>query len=224
MPDSPFNPLDKLNLAKSLAEAMLQKPVSSLPPKHKFDGAGIYAIYYRGRFVPYSPLALKNRRKDPKAPIYVGKAVPPGARKGGFGLDVAARNALMKRLHEHARSIREATNLDIKDFSCRYLVCDDIWIPLGESLLIEELRPPWNVLIQGFGIHTPGSGRNKQVRSMWDTLHPGRSLAKRLPRNPISEKQLVKRLDDFFAGKKVPVLSPAEAVVEEVKEEETDQS
>jgi len=136
MPDTPFNPLDKLNLAESLADAMLKRPVSPLPPAQKFDGAGIYAIYYHGQFKPYAPIAEKNAGEDPTAPIYVGKAVPPGARKGGFGLGADPGSALLKRLREHAKSIEEAKNLNLEHFRCRYLVCDDIWIPLGEALLI----------------------------------------------------------------------------------------
>ncbi len=220
MPDAPFNPLDKLNLAESLAEAMLKRPVTPLPPEEKFNGAGIYAIYYAGDFAPYKAIAEKNQGEDPTLPIYVGKAVPPGARKGGFGLGADPGSALLKRLKEHAKSIQEVKNLDIEDFTCRYLVCDDIWIPLGEALLIERFQPPWNVLIEGFGIHTPGKGRKKQVRSKWDTLHAGRSLAKGLPANPMSEDKIVKLVSDFFAGKKVPVLSPTEAVINEEEEKE----
>src|SRR5690348_1833028 len=123
MPDVPFNPLDKLNLAESLADAMLKRPVSPLPPNEKFAGAGIYAIYYVGDFKAYKPLAKKNVGADPGSPIYVGKAVPAGARKGGFGLGADPGYVLLKRLKEHARSIEEAKNLDVEDFSCRYLVC-----------------------------------------------------------------------------------------------------
>jgi Eco29kI restriction endonuclease len=215
MPDTPFNPLDKSNLAESLAEAMLKRPVSPLPPKEKFDGAGVYAIYYAGDFSPYGPLAEKNQGKYTTSPIYVGKAVPPGARKGGFGLGADPGNALLKRLREHATSIQEASNLQIEDFSCRYLVCDDIWIPLGESLLIQRFQPLWNVLIEGFGIHTPGRGRKKQVKSRWDTMHPGRGLAKGRPPNPMSPEKISKLIADFFAGEKVPVLTPTQAVIEE---------
>jgi hypothetical protein len=130
---------------------------------------------------------------------------------------------LANRLREHSKSIQEAQNLDLKDFSCRYLVCDDIWIPLGEALLIARFQPPWNVLIEGFGIHTPGAGRKKQVKSKWDTLHVGRSLAKGLPDNPMNERQIIGLLEDFFAGKKVPVLSPSEAIIEEEVEKDDDE-
>lgn len=49
-----------------------------------FKGAGIYAIYYEGDFPPYAPI---SRKTETEIPIYVGKAVPAGARKGNFGLD-----------------------------------------------------------------------------------------------------------------------------------------
>jgi hypothetical protein len=197
---------------------LLKRPVSPLPLRENFDGAGIYAIYYSGDFAPYGPIANKKGRSG--RPIYVGKAVPPGARKGGFGLGADPRNALVKRLREHAKSIQETKSLKVSDFLCQYLVCDDIWIPLGEALLIERFHPPWNILIEGFGIHTPGKGRNKQVRSKWDTLHPGRKLASDLPANPMSARAIIKLISDFFEGKGVPVLSPTEAVV---KEDEEDQ-
>lgn len=115
-----------------------------------------------------------------EAPIYVGKAVPAGARKGGFGLGLSPGTVLFKRLEEHAESIRQATNLKLEDFKCRFLVVDDIWIPLAESLLIEMFSPAWNKIVDGFGNHNPGSGRHGQRRSSWDVLHPGRSWADQL--------------------------------------------
>ena len=78
------------------------------------------------------PLGLKN------------KAVPAGARKGGFGLDVPPGQVLYNRLDEHAQSIEQAKNLNLADFQCRYLVVDDIWIPLGEAMLISKFVPIWN--------------------------------------------------------------------------------
>ena len=59
----------------------------------------------------------------------------------------------------------------------RWLVVDDIWIPLGESALIRRYRPVWNALIDGFGNHDPGSGRYNQAKSDWDVVHAGRSWA-----------------------------------------------
>lgn len=214
MADTPFNPLDKRNLGESVAGALLKRAVGPLPPANRFIGAGIYAIYYTGSFKAYRRVAEKNRDDKFEQPIYVGKAVPPGARKGGFGLSTAPGNALFKRLSEHAKSI-ETTNLKLKDFFCRYLISDDIWIPLGEALLIERFHPLWNVLIEGFGIHTPGAGRKKQVRSKWDTLHTGRGLAADLPPNPKTAAELEQMIADFFSGRAVATISPEEAVTEE---------
>lgn len=215
MDDTAFNPLDKRNLGESVAGALLKQTVGPLPPATRFIGAGIYAIYYTGTFKAYKPIIEKNRDNRFEQPIYVGKAVPPGARKGGFGLSTAAGNALFKRLSEHAKSIESTTNLKLKDFFCRYLVADDIWIPLGEALLIERFQPLWNVLIEGFGIHTPGAGRKKQVRSKWDTLHTGRALAADLPPNPKTAAELERMIADFFSGRAVATITPEEAVTEE---------
>lgn len=174
----PFNPLHKKNLGLSVAEAMLQKPVVALPPG-KFDGAGIYAIYYFGDFEPYRSISEKNRNDQWLQPIYVGKAIPAGARRGGLGLDAPTGSVLHARLKDHAKSVSEAENLRIEDFGCRYLLVDDIWIPLGESLLIEMFRPLWNTVVDGFGNHDQGAARTGQLKSSWDTLHPGRMWANR---------------------------------------------
>lgn len=167
--ETPYNPLDKSNLGASVADALLERDKIPLENIEQFIGAGIYAIYYVGDFKAYQLLKMK------RIPIYVGKAVPPGARKGNFGLNTDPGQALYKRLKEHAESIKQASNLDIEGFHCRYLVVDDIWIPLGESLLIAKFSPLWNKVIDGFGNHDPGKGRYQQLRSRWDTLHPGRS-------------------------------------------------
>lgn len=193
---------------------MKQTVWAAASPK-KFLGAGVYAIYYTGAFKAYRRVAEQNRSGKFELPIYVGKAVPPGARKGGFGLGTAPGPALFKRLNEHSHSISAAKNLKIEDFACRFLISDDIWIPLGESLLIENFQPLWNVLIEGFGIHTPGAGRKKQVRSKWDTLHPGRNLASDLPPNPKGTAELERMIADFFAGKTVPTISPEAAVTQD---------
>lgn len=197
MTEKPYNPLEKKNLAVSVAEAMLNRPVSHLPPD-SFEGAGIYAIYYTGDFEAYKRIAEKNREGKFEAPIYVGKAVPAGARKGGFGLGLSPGNVLYRRLEEHATSIIQARNLNIEDFFCRYLVVDDIWIPLGESLLIEKFSPLWNKVIDGFGNHDPGKGRYNQQRSRWDTLHPGRSWAERLAPNKETVEQILEKIKIFF--------------------------
>jgi hypothetical protein len=173
----PFNPLDKKNLGASVAEAMLASRIHPLGELPEFSGAGIYAIYYKGDFAPYAEISMRNKDGKALAPIYVGKAVPAGARKGGGVASGIGSKPLFNRLSEHAESVRAVKNLNVTDFICRFLVVDDIWIPLGESLLIARYSPVWNSLIDGFGNHDPGNGRYNGMRPRWDVLHPGRSWA-----------------------------------------------
>jgi len=188
----PYNPLEKVNLGISVAEAMLGQSPQPLSQLEAFVGAGIYALYYHGPFPAYAPLAGVNRDLGPTVPIYVGKAITEGGRKGvnvqsGLGTERPSK-ALFKRLNEHAESIR-STGLSLGDFSCRYLVVDDIWIPLGESLLIARFGPLWNLLLDGFGNHDPGKGRYNGLMPRWDVLHPGRSWATRCqPRTETPEQ------------------------------------
>jgi hypothetical protein len=175
----PFNPLDKRNLGESVAEALIETPIQPLPPD-PFIGAGIYALYYAGTFSVYAELSAANANGVFSFPIYVGKAVPDGARKGGLGVDADHGQARFKRLSEHAKSISSADNLDLSDFRCRFLVVDDIWIPLAESMMVERFKPVWNRVLDGFGNHDPGKGRYRGKMPLWDCLHPGREWAHRL--------------------------------------------
>jgi hypothetical protein len=193
----PFNPLDKRNLGESVADALLQTVPSPLPPE-PFIGAGVYVLYYTGPFSAYGRLSEMNRGGRFLCPIYVGKAVPAGARKGGLGLDVEHGQALYKRLSEHAESIKAAQNLDVTDFSCRFLVVDDIWIPLAESMLIERFKPVWNRVLDGFGNHNPGKGRYNGMMPQWDTLHSGRVWASRLQPCVNTVEELVERMEKYL--------------------------
>lgn len=190
----PYNPLDKNNLGASVADALLERSRRPLEDVEPFIGAGIYAIYYIGDFQPYTLIATNG------LPIYVGKAVPPGARKGNFGLNIDPGQALYKRIKEHTESIRQATNIDIKHFQCRYLVVDDIWIPLGEALLIARFSPLWNKIIDGFGNHDPGKGRYQQLRSRWDTLHSGRSWVNKCQERGESVEQIIGEIISYLGN------------------------
>jgi hypothetical protein len=174
----PFNPLVKRHLGESVGQAMLRQAPMPLAELKAFAGAGIYAIYYTGEFDGYEPIARANRGRRFLAPIYIGKAVPRGARKGG-DLEAPIGSPLCDRLKQHAKSLHQADNLNAVDFHCRYLVADDIWIPLGETVLIASFNPLWNKLIDGFGNHDPGKGRHAGLRPRWDVIHPGRPWAKR---------------------------------------------
>jgi hypothetical protein len=187
---APYNPLAKRHLAASIVSKLLQQEPHQLPPA-EFVGAGIYLIYYTGDFPAYAQIAAANRNKRFAQPLYVGKAVPAGARKGGQGLDTPHGNALYNRLSEHAESIEAAKNLELSDFRCRWLVVDEVFIRLGETLLISHYKPLWNLVVEGFGNHDPGSGRGKGKKPLWDIIHPGRAWANNLTAAVTAENVLV---------------------------------
>ncbi|MBQ7585505.1 MAG: Eco29kI family restriction endonuclease [Desulfovibrionaceae bacterium] len=185
----PFNPLDKNNLGESVAMALVNSPVHRLPP-NPFIGAGVYMLYYLGDYPLYKPLTERNKNGKFLNPIYIGKAVPAGTRKGRFTLELDHGTALLKRLTEHSQSINAANNLRLEDFYCRFLVVDDIWISLAESLLIEKFAPVWNIILDGFGNHNPGKGRHRGKMPFWDCVHPGRDWAFRLQPCASSKNEL----------------------------------
>lgn len=200
MPDL-YNPLDKINLGKSVVDALLAQPSTALAALPSFTGAGIYALYYHGNFPAYAQISRNPNGEDAK-PIYAGKAVPAGSRKGASLTASNNSSALWKRISEHRDTITEiergSANLKLEDFSVRYLVVDDIWIPLGESLLISNFNPVWNRLIDGFGNHDPGAGRYNGLRPLWDVLHPGRSWAPKCKERSELVEQILDKIKEFF--------------------------
>ena len=202
----PFNPLDKKNLGASVAEALVSQKVHPLGALRSFMGTGIYALYYHGDHEGYGPISTPNQKDKtkPVIPIYVGKAVPQGARKGKVMPDPTRSKALFSRLSEHAESISATPTLSIDDFSCRYLVVDEIWIPLGESLMIAKFSPLWNLLVEGFGNHDPGSGRYAGYMPRWDLLHPGRAWAEKCRARPESQAEILRDVQNYLSSIIVP--------------------
>ena len=133
-----FNPLDKENLGNSVVDALLAEPLAPLSDLSSFYGAGIYALYSSGAFPAYKKLAKFSDRRA--HPIYVGKAVPSGSRKGTIGGGGTSK-ALASRLKEHLETIQAVESLGVDDFRFRCLTVDDIWIPLAETLLIQRYQP-----------------------------------------------------------------------------------
>ena len=196
----PYNPLDRVNLARSVEQALLDEPLSELPPGGSFPGAGMYALYYLGGFPAYAPIAPPATELG-GIPIYVGRAIPRGARAGIGGLLATTTEAVLyQRLAQHAASLHQAENLSLDDFRCRYLVVDDIWVPLAEALMIQHYQPVWNQALQGFGNHDPGAGRRVGARPDWDEVHPGRPWAVRQAPARRSADESLARIAAHFAS------------------------
>ncbi len=201
----PYNPLEKGNLADSIVRAILESPVYPLSDTSDVIGAGVYIIYYAGGFASYSLISEKNSNGNFSQPIYIGKAIPKGGRKGGISDEVAVKGKVLKeRLSQHYASINETNNLDAADFFYRYLNVDDIWIPLGENMLIEQFKPVWNRALDGFGNKDPGNRRKTQYRSPWDVLHPGRKFAEKLATHPRTAEEIAIDVHSYVTTGVVP--------------------
>ncbi|MDO4911206.1 MAG: Eco29kI family restriction endonuclease [Corynebacterium sp.] len=176
-----FDPLDYETIGASIVRELDGQPVQSLLALERFDGAGLYALYYTGEHPAYAPLAKKNLETPGSWPIYIGKAEVESARKGDPEFQKqAVGTKLYNRVQNHLKSIEAAENLRAEDFQVRVLAVAPTWISLGEMVAIRHKRPVWNVLIDGLGNHDPGSGRYNSTRPRWDTLHPGRAWATKL--------------------------------------------
>lgn len=134
---SSFNPEEHIfrspeleNMLKDAIRFFNGTPIYELPPPGSFLGSGIYAIYYTGTLDLYEPISRVNRLHY-DLPIYVGKAIPTGARRGKGGKE---GNSLFKRLSEHAKSIQTVDNLDLPEFHCRFVI-----IPHEEDALISPI-------------------------------------------------------------------------------------
>lgn len=174
LPPLIYNPADPATFAESIGNKLLvQDPIPLTSVKErKFYGSGVYALYYRGDFEAYRPI------RNTATPIYVGSAMPDKTKTGASPRSQGTR--LCVRLREHADSISEARNLDLSDFDCRYLVVASGWEIAAEAHLIKLFRPVWNKEVgvcRGIGKHGDSSTTRDNLRSDWDTLHPGRPWA-----------------------------------------------
>jgi len=189
-PPCVLDPADPYVVGKVIATTLLDQPRIPLDTIGRFYGSGVYAIYYVGDFPAYTAAAATQ------TPLYVGKADPA---KPGAGTSEAQGLRLWQRLAEHQKSLRNAKNLLIEDFECRFLVVKSAWQNTAEIYLIDHFQPIWNKetgICFGFGKHGDSSKTRKNKRSPWDTLHPGRSwaLTKNTVPNELSTKQITKKI------------------------------
>ena len=198
-----FDPLSYENLGTSISRALDEQPVVPLTEVQRFDGAGVYALYYTGPYAPYAPIAEANREQEGSWAIYIGKAEAQNHRKGDPDQrSVLDGPKLFNRIRTHRKSIEQAENLDVQDFSIRYLVVAPTWVQLAEIIAIKLHRPVWNSLIDGFGNHDPGKGRRAGLRPRWDTLHPGRAWATELQERSESRSLVERDLANYLEVQK----------------------
>jgi len=191
----PYNPVAKESLAAGIVARLRSSLGHPFPPSKRFEGAGVYLLYYIGKSQFYLGLAPGQPRSRAPVPIYVGKADPKGTRKGSR-LDAKPGSAVYDRLGDHAERIKATKNLKLKDFYFRFVILDHVWIRLGEAGLIDHFRPLWNTVVDGFGSKIPGRNRRKQARSAWDTLHPGKGWPEDLSAGRHTIRLLQQRIDE----------------------------
>jgi hypothetical protein len=80
---------------------------------------------------------------------------------------------------------------------------DEVFIPLGETLLIMHFKPLWNAVLDGFGNHPPGRGREAGKKPLWDVIHPGRAWAERL-RASKTPDQAMELIANYLADFRLP--------------------
>lgn len=194
-PSSVFDPSNPSTVGQFIGLAMVAQDRFPLATVPAFYGSGVYALYYKGSYRNYQPIS------GTETPIYVGKADPaaPSAKTPR-----EQQQRLWRRLRDHARSVRKAVStLSLDDFTCRFLVVQSGWQTPAEDYLIELFKPVWNDEINiafGVGKHGDDPGTRANLRSPWDTLHPGRPWAHRgtAIRDAVAKELIVEQLADHF--------------------------
>jgi hypothetical protein len=172
-----FDPSNPNVVGRIVAITMIAQDRKPLTNVQRFYGSGVYAIYYNGSFPAYSAISKHEH------PIYVGKADPsdPASKTA-----IEQGDRLANRLNEHRKNIAKATStLRLEDFEYRALVVQTGWQNAAEDYLIHLFKPVWNSEVKigyGFGKHGDDPGTRANLRSPWDTLHPGRDWAHRDPK------------------------------------------
>lgn len=210
----PFAPFSNLELRSQLNDYIAAGPIVPLRDIPRIKGGGAYLLLPREsrptRYAPalFGPLVERNRRDPGSGVAYVGKAIPPGGRKGqGDGADGAY---ISQRVRNHIVTL-DQTGLRPEDWDFRWVVCGDGMDPvLVENWLVQKYQPVLNVCLEGLGNNDPGNGRRNQARSPFDTVFPGRPWADKLP--PVSHQRrqmLVAKVRQFLASPLAAIISDA---------------
>lgn len=194
-------------VGRFVALAMIAQPREPLENVERFYGSGVYALYYKGDFADYAAI------RGSETPIYVGKADPATSQARN---PIEQGDRLATRLKDHRRNVQKATNLEMDDFECRFLVVQSGWQEAAESYLINLFKPIWNDetrICYGFGKHGDDPGTRANKRSPWDTLHPGRDWAHRDPGMADAKALAEIRADLAAHFGRTPVFSTLDSVL-----------
>lgn len=191
-----FDPLDIDNLMLSVARTLMSEPLYYFDDLPEFGGGGLLAVYYDGGFEPYAPISGTD------TPLYVGGAALSRAGVSGRRTD---SRVLFQRLRRHGKSLMEIVGHEfgLRDFRCRFLVVDDIWIAPTQQLLVTMHRPLWNTVLTGFGANEQGSTARMSRPSRWSELHSQRSTTTDRPRL-MNRDQLLERVRAHLSGDAEP--------------------
>jgi len=162
-----YDPMDTEHVTAAICHELERQPLIPLDPLvARFDGSGLYAVYYDGETVlMYRPLAGRA------IPVYVGQAL---SHNSATGAAVRQPRPLWERVRDHHASV-DGSDLPAAEFGVRMLRLPDVHADLGENGLRVFYRPVWNAILTGFGGHEQGSSTRRGARSKWDTVHPGRN-------------------------------------------------
>lgn len=211
-PVSVFDPSNPKVVGRFVSLALVAQkrhPLSEIPKSY---GSGVYALYYRGPFTAYEPIA------GTETPIYVGQAAPI-SNNARTPREQGPR--LSARLSDHRKNVIKASGtLAVEDFEFRSLVVQSGWETAAEDYLIHLFRPIWNSevnILYGLGKHGDDAATRANKRSPWDTLHPGRAWAAKSAEDAKSPLRIGQELTSHFAAH--PVFNSIDQVLVSFLEE-----
>lgn len=110
VPDTsrPYNPLDRVELGKSVERALLSRELVPLPPTARFPGAGVYALYYIGDFEPYRPIAPPAREARDVAILAAESAICLATSALDTLPGEYLKDSLAREVRERHKAVRES--------------------------------------------------------------------------------------------------------------------
>lgn len=185
-----YDPMDTEHVTAAICHELERQPLIPLDPLvSRFDGSGLYAIYYNGKTV-----SIYRRLSGRAIPVYVGQAL---SHNSATGAAVRDPRPLWGRVRDHHNSIQGA-DLPAAEFAVRLLRLPDVHADLGENGLRVFYRPVWNAILTGFGSHEQGSTTRQGARSRWDTVHRGRNRT--FGADKYDKEELIRMVGEHIEG------------------------